>query len=62
MNSNSLILLPVSESARNFRKKADAFFEVSQKIRKAWDAMGYEGDPIFELMAAIQGMYVWAQK
>ena len=60
MNTDSLILIPVSEAAGKFRKREDDFIRVCGKIRKAWAAMGYEGDPIIDLVAAIQGMYMWA--
>ena len=60
MNSNILITLPVTENARNFRKRQEQFFEISRKICNAWDVMGYDGDPVVELITAIQGMYVWA--
>ena len=62
MNTNSLIALPVPEVAGKFRKREDDFFEITRKIRRAWDAMGYAGDPIIELMTALQGMYVWVSK
>ena len=60
MNTDSLILLPASEATGKFHKRKDDFISVSNKIRKAWSAMGYEGDPIIDLAAAIQGMYLWA--
>lgn len=60
MNTKILTLPPVSEGAGKFRKREDDFIRVCGKIRKAWAAMGYEGDPIFDLVAAIQGMYMWA--
>lgn len=60
MNTKILTLPPVSEGAGKFRKREDDFIRVSGKIRKAWSAMGYEGDPIIDLVAAIQGMYLWA--
>lgn len=62
MNTDSLILLPVSEAAGKFCKREEDFIRVSKKISKAWAAMGYEGDPIVELFAAMQGMYVWTSR
>lgn len=57
-----LELVPKDIQPGNFVKRQDRFIDTCAKIRKAWDAMGYKGDPIIDLMFSIQGMYIRAEE
>ena len=60
--NTALKIVPQSIQPGGFVKRQDHFLDTSTKIRKAWDAMGYTGDPIMELMSSIQGMYLYAEE
>lgn len=54
-----LTVLPVNPDIEKARKRRDDFFNTCEKIRAAWDAKGYTGDPIINLFSSIQGMSVY---
>ena len=62
MNCKVLTFPTDSEENRKYREKKEAFDRVSNKIRAACAAMGYEGDPVIDLVLAIRGMFLWAPK
>lgn len=62
MNCKVLTFPTDSEADRKYREMKDDFDRVSNKIRAACTAMGYEGDPVIDLVVAIRGMYLWAPK
>ena len=49
MNCKVLTFPTDSEENRKYREKKDDFDRVSNKIRAACAAMGYEGDPVIDL-------------
>lgn len=62
MNCKVLTFPTDSEENRKYREKKDDFDRVSNKIRAACAAMGYEGDPVIDLVLAIRGMFLWTPK
>ena len=60
--NTALKIAPQNIQPGKFVKRQDRFLDTCAKIRKAWDAMGYKGDPVIELMSSIQGMYVYAEE
>lgn len=54
-----ITVLPVDPNIEKARKRRDDFYTTCKKIRAAWDAKGYSGDPIISLFSAIQGMSVF---
>ena len=57
-----ILTIPVSEEAKMYRMYQQKFTDTGAKIRKAWRAMGYAGDPILDLFLGIQGMSVFGEK
>lgn len=60
--NTALKIVPQNIQPGGFVKRQDRFLDTCTKIRTAWDAMGYNGDPIMELMSSIQGMYLYAEE
>lgn len=58
----ALELVPKDIQPGKFVTRQDRFLDTCAKIRKAWDAMGYKGDPIIDLLSSIQGMYIYADE
>lgn len=54
-----VVKLPVSQELEHALKRYELFQDTCKKIRIAWKAMGYPGDPILDLFSAIQGMSVF---
>ncbi|MBR0355581.1 MAG: hypothetical protein IJK35_09430 [Oscillospiraceae bacterium] len=54
-----ITMLPVDPNIEKAMKRRDDFYTTCEKIRAAWDANGYTGDPIISLFSAIQGMSVY---
>lgn len=60
--SMKILTIPLSEESKLHRMHQAQFYDACAKIRTAWHAMGYVGDPIMELFLAIQGMSVYGGK
>lgn len=60
--STTLKIVPQEIRPGKFVERQDRFIDTCSKIRKAWDAAGYKGDPIIELMSSIQGMHIYADE
>lgn len=54
-----ITVLPVNPDLEKAKKRQDDFYATCEKIRAAWDAKGYTGDPIIYLFSAVQGMSVF---
>ncbi len=60
--SMKILTIPRSEESMLYRVHQAQFYDTCAKIRTAWHAMGYAGEPIMELFLAIQGMSVLGEK
>lgn len=54
-----LIEMPHSEDRDKYAERQALFIETCAKIRTAWSAMGYSGDPIANLAEAVYGISVY---
>lgn len=54
-----LMEMPHSEDREKYAERQALFIETCAKIRTAWSAMGYSGDPIENLVASVFGMSVY---
>ncbi len=54
-----ITVLPTSPELEKARKHQKEFYSTCERIRTAWDRMGYSGDPIISLFSAILGMSVY---
>ena len=60
--SMKVLTFQLSEESQLHRKHQAQFYDTCERIRIAWRAMGYSGDPIMELFIAIQGVSVFVEK
>ena len=53
-----IIQCPKIERAQKQQEAQELFFDTCVKIRKAWRAMGYSGDPIADIFISMIGVSI----